>query len=290
MTKPFYSVIIPAYNALETLEDCLESVWDQSFSDYEIILVNDGSEDDTADWANTWAEEKPGLRFSLLVQENKGLGAARNRGIEHASGKFCALLDADDLWHPEKLASCYSFLKAAPETAVLYHAVENFGRAESGSRKTFPIKDLEDIINKGCPLVPSASILQTKVALDFPFQTNLDFHGAEDLYLWLELLSRGISFQYWPEALSYYREDGGMSSRIDDHLKRVIAVYEYFYSQSKISKRQFEQATQRKYYEAARFYQKRGKHHEAHHYYSVADSKSLKILGLRILNTLGLKF
>jgi len=287
--SPFFSVIIPAYNALETLEDCLESVWEQSFSDYEIILTDDGSEDGTAEWVENWAETKIGLRIQLIQQENKGLGAARNAAIAQASGTYCALLDADDLWHPDKLKSCYSYLAASLETGVLYHRVENFGLGNSSERRTFPLKNIDALIRNGCPLVPSASIIRSDLAKNHPFQTEAKFHGAEDLFLWLELLIAGEQFCFWPEALSYYREEGGMSTRIDEHLKRVIAVYDHFYSQNKIGKQAYEMATQRKYYEAARFYQKRGKHHEAHHYYSVADSKSLKILGLRILNTLGLK-
>ncbi|QNR23284.1 glycosyltransferase family 2 protein [Croceimicrobium hydrocarbonivorans] len=287
MKQPFFSVIIPAYEAIDTLEDCLDSVWSQSFSDYEIILTDDGSSDGSGAFAEKWLEEKAVLRYHIIEQENKGLGAARNAAIAAASGKFCALLDADDLWHPEKLSACYDFLKSAPETAVLYHSVENFGRNHN-RRPTFPIKSLKDLILLGCPLVPSASIIRRDLALEHPFQTNLDYHGAEDLYLWLELLIAGEQLHYWPEALSYYREEGGMSSNIDEHLFKVNNVYEHFYQENHISKQDFERATQRKYYEAARFYQKGGKHDKAQQFYSVADAKSLKILGLRILNALGL--
>jgi len=288
MSRPFYSIIIPVFNARETLEDCLESVWEQSFSDYEIILVDDGSTDGSADWLQDWFEGKTGLRFHLIQQENKGLGAARNRAILSAEGDYCALLDADDIWHPEKLASCYSFLKKEKDTVVLYHAVHNFGRIDEGIRNTFPLQDLNELIEKGCPLVPSASIIRTDIAQEHLFQSNPDYHGAEDLYLWLELLIAGEKLTYWPEAISYYREEGGMSTNIDDHLGKVIAVYKHYYETNQLKKQQYEKACQRKYYEAARFYQKRGKHHEAHQYYSIADSKSLKILGLRILNRLGL--
>lgn len=288
MKAPFFSIIIPAYNAADTLEECLDSVWEQGFSDYELLLINDGSEDDTEAVFESWREGKAGLQYQLVNQENAGLGAARNKGIQIAQGRFCAFLDADDLWHPNKLVSCYSYLKTELDTAVLYHAVENFGRDEGSKRNTFPIASLDDLIRKGCPLVPSASLIRRDIALKFPFQTEEDFHGAEDLYLWLELLLSGESLVYWPEALSYYREEGGMSTRIEEHLQKVNAVYLHVYQENHLSKQQYERATQRKYYEAARFYQKRGKHHEAQHYYSVADSKSLRILGLRILNALGI--
>ncbi|MGB0978484.1 MAG: glycosyltransferase family 2 protein [Croceimicrobium sp.] len=288
MKAPFYSIVIPVFNAADTLEDCLESVWEQSLSDYELILINDGSTDGSGDFLENWTEQKTGLQFSIIHQENKGLGAARNTGIERAGGKFIALLDADDIWHPQKLYSCHQYLQRNLDTDVLYHRVENFGLNQSYARHTFPIKGIDDLIEKGCPLVPSASIIRCALAQEYYFQTDSEFHGAEDLYLWLELLKAKASFCYWPEALSYYREEGGMSTRIDDHLRNVLNVYEHFYRLNRISKKDYEMATQRKYYEAARFYQKRGNHHQAHHYYSVADSKSLKILGLRILNRLGI--
>lgn len=288
MSRPFFSVIIPAYNAAETLEDCLESVWEQSFSAYEIILVNDGSQDATASIAKDWRKGKPGLRMRIINQRNEGLGSARNAAIMDASGTYCALLDADDLWHPEKLASCHQILAQEEPPKVIYHKVENFGRGVDHPRSTFPLQGLTDLIEKGCPLVPSATLIETTLAQTHPFQIDEDFHGAEDLYLWLELLVAGHALIYWPEALSYYREEGGMSSRIDEHLRNVLNVYDHFYRLNRINKKDYEMATQRKYYEAARFYQKRGNHHQAHHFYSVADSKSLKILGLKILNRLGI--
>ncbi len=290
MNRPYFSIIIPAFNARETLEDCLESVWEQTNSDYEIILCDDGSTDGSGDFFKAWAESKVGLRYTLIEQENKGLGASRNAAINSAQGEYCALLDADDLWHPEKLESCKSYLASMPDTVVLYHQVENFGLNQSYERRTFPVKGLEDLIEQGCPLVPSATLIRTDMARAHPFQSDRSFHGAEDIYLWLELLLSGEELTYWPEALSYYREDGGMSSEIGEHLQKVISVYDHFYKSNQINKQSYEKATRRKYYEAARFYHKRGNHHKAHHYYSVADSKSLKILGLRILNALGFNF
>jgi teichuronic acid biosynthesis glycosyltransferase TuaG len=290
MRTPFYSILVPVYNAIDTLEDCLESICEQSFSDYEIIICNDGSTDGSEDWLEAWLETKPGVRISLIHQENKGLGAARNTALSAAEGRFCALLDADDIWHPSKLKSCWDFLHKSPECEVLYHGVENFGLSEGQLRRTFPIASINDLLELGNPLVPSASILKTETLKNHFFQTNPAYHGAEDLYLWMELLLLKTDFIYWPETLTYYREEGGMSSNIDEHLNHVLAVLQHFYGASLIKKTVFEKANQRKYYEAARFYQKRGQHHQAHRYYAAADSKSLKVFGLKMLNALGFNF
>lgn len=290
MSRPFFSIIIPVYNAAETVITCLDSVRRQSFIDYEIILINDGSEDHSLSLVENWQLENQSISLQIISQNNKGLGAARNRAIAKAQGKYCALLDADDYWHSEKLKSCYSFLAPSPECDVLYHSVINFGLSSEKERKVFAINEAKDIMEQGCPLVPSASIIKSTTAKEFPFVTDDKFHGAEDLYLWLDLLRSEKCFYFWPEAISYYRESGGMSTRIDEHLKKVENVYEHFYQKGLYKRLAFEKALQRKWYEAARFYQKRGQHHAAERYYSLADGKSLKIFTLKIMNRLGLSY
>ncbi len=286
----FYSIIIPVFDASETLEKCLDSIAAQTFLNYEIILVNDGSRDESLSLAEKWQAKNQNIEIQIIDQENGGLGEARNAAIKKANGAYCALLDADDYWHPEKLESCYSFLKASSECDVLYHSVINFGLQGEKARKVFAITKPNDIMLKGLPIVPSAAIIKTKVAQKYPFSTNLKFHGAEDLYLWLELLAAEKCFYFWPDALSYYRETGGMSTRIDEHLRKVENVYEHFYQLDLYNRLALEQALQRKWYEAARFYQKRGQHHAAERYYSMADGKSLKIFTLKIMNRLGLSY
>jgi len=286
----FYSIIIPVYNAEKTIGKCLNSVAIQSFVNYEIILVNDGSEDQSLRIIEEWQNEHSDIELHVINQSNRGLGAARNVAIKNAKGEYCALLDADDYWHPEKLKSCYSFLKHSAECDVLYHSVTTVGLKEEKARKVFAFSTASEIMRKGLPIVPSAAILKTSTAQEFPFSTHTKFHGAEDLFLWLELLAAKKCFYYWPEAMSFYRETGGMSTRIDEHLKKVENVYEHFYQLDLYKRLELEQALQRKWYEAARFYQKRGQHHAAERYYSMADGKSLKIFTLKIMNRLGLSY
>jgi glycosyltransferase involved in cell wall biosynthesis len=97
MNQPLISVIIPAYNAVQTLPTVLNSVRAQTYHDYEIIVVDDGSNDGTADFLT----QQPDVRY--IHQENQGVSAARNRGAAEAQGEYLAFLDADDLWHPQKL-------------------------------------------------------------------------------------------------------------------------------------------------------------------------------------------
>lgn len=113
---PEISVIIPAYNAERTIAETVQSVLNQTFVDFELIIVNDGSTDGTA----TAIEQFCDARIRFLSFENAGVSVARNRGIASATGRFIAFLDADDLWTPEKLASQHASLETNPEAGVAY--------------------------------------------------------------------------------------------------------------------------------------------------------------------------
>src|SRR4051794_5139151 len=95
-----FSVIIPTYNRLQLLKEALDSVWRQTFTDYEVIVVDDGSTDGTRDYLESLGDK---LRF--FVQPRRGPGAARNLAAQHANGEYLAFLDSDDLWFPWTLAT-----------------------------------------------------------------------------------------------------------------------------------------------------------------------------------------
>ena len=101
-SKPLVSVIVPSYNASRYIRETLESALGQTYSGFEVIVVDDGSTDETLAIVADYS--KRDSRIRLVSQPNAGVGAARNRGIAEASGEFIAPLDADDIWYPEKLA------------------------------------------------------------------------------------------------------------------------------------------------------------------------------------------
>lgn len=103
---PKVSVIIPFYSHKEWLEESLNSVFTQTFQDFEVIIINDGSKEDISDILNKFEG-----KVIYLEQENKGPGAARNLGIRHANGKYIAFEDSDDIWLPEKLKMQVSFME-----------------------------------------------------------------------------------------------------------------------------------------------------------------------------------
>ncbi|MGL5196776.1 MAG: glycosyltransferase family 2 protein [Chroococcales cyanobacterium] len=113
---PEISIIIPAYNAESTLVETIESVLQQTFTDFEILVINDGSQDCT----QTLAEAIPDPRVQVLTYPNGGVCAARNRGISRAKGKYIAFLDADDLWTGDKLELQWAALQENPQAGVAY--------------------------------------------------------------------------------------------------------------------------------------------------------------------------
>jgi glycosyltransferase involved in cell wall biosynthesis len=113
---PKISVVIPAYNAEKTILETIQSVQQQTFNDFELIVINDGSKDETIKKLNTIKDE----RLKIFSYENGGLPTARNRGISHATGEFISFIDADDLWTPDKLELQLAALEKHPETGVAY--------------------------------------------------------------------------------------------------------------------------------------------------------------------------
>ncbi|MGD9043438.1 MAG: glycosyltransferase [Desulfobacterales bacterium] len=113
LNKPLVSVIIPTYNRGWIVKEAIDSVLEQDFSDYELIVVDDGSDDDTPEILKTYRN-----KITVLRQPNKGVSAARNRGIEAAMGSLIAFLDSDDLWLPRKLSAQVNFFKRHPEAVI----------------------------------------------------------------------------------------------------------------------------------------------------------------------------
>ena len=110
---PLVSVIIPTYNRGWIVQEAIDSVLDQGFRDYELIVVDDGSDDNTREMLSAY-----GKAIKLLRQPNRGVSAARNRGIAEAAGQLIAFLDSDDLWLPGKLASQVKFFEENADAVV----------------------------------------------------------------------------------------------------------------------------------------------------------------------------
>jgi len=113
---PLISVVIPVFNGEKTIKETIDSVLKQTFTDFELLVINDGSQDLTVEVV----EKIQDSRIQLYSYPNAGLAASRNRGIDRSTGEYIAFIDADDLWTPDKLEAQFNALKSHPEAAVAY--------------------------------------------------------------------------------------------------------------------------------------------------------------------------
>ncbi len=203
MSKPKVSIVIPAYNSMKYLPDTLSSVWRQTFTDFEVLVVNDGSSDNIKEWASQVKDS----RFKFISQANQGVSAARNAGILASQGDYIALLDADDLWAPTKLETHVLCLDKNPKVGLVcsWTAMMN-AQGQPTGRFMKPVADgniytkilVKNIID--CPSVLVRRSCFNEVGL---FDTNIRYN--EDWEMWIRIAAR-YEFAVIKEPLVYYRQ------------------------------------------------------------------------------------
>jgi len=194
------SVIIPAYQAGSNISGTLDSVLAQTFSDYEIILVNDGSPD--TELLEQVLRSYPCVRY--FKQENRGPSAARNRGILEARSQYVAFLDSDDSWFPQYLSTQIAILRGNPALGLVYGdslLVRNgirIGRAFERERQAQPVT-FEALLQERSTISTSSTVACRQALIDAGlFDERLN--RCEDFDLWLRMAFRGVSIAYHPQA------------------------------------------------------------------------------------------
>jgi glycosyltransferase involved in cell wall biosynthesis len=226
---PLFSVLIPAYNAERFIIDALDSVARQTFTDYEIIVVDDGSQDATSKQVEAWAKWNSDKSLRLYWQHNKGIGAARNRAMWESVGKYIAFLDADDSWTEQKLERVGHYLEEFPAVDLVCHneGVVGLGECQRVLRYG-PHTEYEALLFKGNCISTSATVVRRgKVLQVGGFSDDLRFNGVEDYDLWLRLARAGCRFAYLDEAMGVYRvHDQGITSKVEQHCEHCLNVLE----------------------------------------------------------------
>lgn len=208
MSTPKVSVIIPAYNGADFLGEAIQSVLDQTYQNSEIVIVDDASTDGTAAVVRQFDDP----RIKYLVQEvNQGPDAARLLGIRSSSGDILALLDQDDLFHPNKLRTHVDFLEEHPKIGLVYNSRFELNHSENTIREIWrPPQEinLSDLI-LGFPICPSDMVLRRIWAqyLDLSWEPSL-MHGGEYVING-RLFMSGCRFGSIDRALNYRRYHSG---------------------------------------------------------------------------------
>lgn len=214
------SVVIPLYNKEKQIAFTLQSVLNQSFQNFEVVIVNDGSTDGSVAEVEKFSDS----RIRLIHQKNAGVSAARNRGIEEAKSDLIAFLDADDEWKPEYLATQYHLYQQYPDCSVYacnYEFRDSEGRVTSTIIRKVPFSGEDGILSNyfevaSCshPPICSISVMVKKEAIQAVGGFPLDVSHGEDLLTWANLAIRNkIAYSRRVEAIYCLRSGYGVKSR-----------------------------------------------------------------------------
>lgn len=230
------SIGIPFYNAQQYLGYAIESVLSQTYEDWELILIDDGSSDNSLAIANMYAMKDPRIRV-VSDGRNKKLPYRLNQLIEESTGDFIARMDADDIMHPERLEKQLDFLKENERydlvsTGLL--SIDNYNRIK-GFRKVDFLYDGFSNIKTSYPIVHPSVMARRSW-----FERNKyseEYPRAEDFELWTRTISnKDFKMAVLPDLLLYYREEGNLSiDKILNTYSDVFKIYSSYYPHGKFN-------------------------------------------------------
>ncbi|MDD5043301.1 MAG: glycosyltransferase family A protein [Patescibacteria group bacterium] len=204
-TPPKISILIPAYQAGKTISRCLESIFSQTFQDFEVIVVNDGSIDDTLQKL-----EKYQTRIKIINQQNGGAPKARNRGFQESRGRYILFCDADIILKPDALQKMIGVLEANPEISYVYSSFY-FGW------KKFKLHEFDGEKLKQYPYIHTTALIRRE---HFP-EFDESLKKFQDWDLWLTMLERGYVGKWIPEFLFRAQAGGTMSNWLPSFIYKI---------------------------------------------------------------------
>jgi len=223
------SIIVPCYCAESHISATFESVRKQSFSDWEVIIVDDQSKDDTLQIANHYSSEDSRFRVIQLDKNSGGPARPRNVGISQARGEWIAFLDSDDIWHPQKLEiqiehmrkegfdfSCTGLLNFKMEEDIKFN--------EFAVVETHVIRAFRQRVRSAIP--NSSVVMRTEIARRFTLDERMELRAVEDYHCWLRILESGINCLRIEAPLLLYRvSDTQISSGKFSQMRKVFRVH-----------------------------------------------------------------
>lgn len=207
---PKVSVVIPAYNAMAYLPETVESVLRQTFTDFEVLIIDDGSSDNIVQWASGLVDP----HVKLISQKNQGLPGARNTGIAQAQGEYIAFLDADDLWEQTKLEKQVRCLDDNPAVGLVHTWMvlvdeqgKSTGRVMPSNAEGDVWKQLAEKNVIACP-----SVIVRRCCFETVGVFDRSLRSLEDWDMWIRIATR-YPFAVIKEPLAYYRQLPGSMSK-----------------------------------------------------------------------------
>jgi len=212
MTPSLISCIVPVFNGERYLRETIDSILAQNYRPLEIIIADDGSTD-----ATPAVVESYGDRVRYFRQENAGAAAARNLGLSAAEGQFLAFLDADDLWHREKLARQMARLDARSELGACVTFVQNFWIQELGDEAA---RFRDHFLSRPVPGYHSDTLLARRSVFDTVGAFNPELRHADKTQWFLRAAEKGIAIELLPDILVFRRFHETNTSRTQGDASR----------------------------------------------------------------------
>ncbi|MEH2068022.1 MAG: glycosyltransferase [Nostoc sp.] len=260
---PNVSVIIPTYQRADLISETIESVLAQTYTDYEIIVVNDGSTDNTKEVLAEFGDW-----ITVIHQENQGPSVARNTGIMASQGRYIAFIDDDDLWLPYKLEKQVSCFESNPNIGLVYANIVffkgNHVSADLWPRRSHPPSVLQDWMLFELNFIPILSVMVRRECLDEVGLFDQTLKYCEDYDLWLRIIEK-FPVHFLNKPVGFYRwTTNSLSKNKEQILLNEIRVKEKAFSRNlnlkKLPLKQLNQAFYSQYLNLAYFY--------IHHYQS----------------------
>lgn len=217
MKQPMVTVIIPCYNAEKTIGKTVHSVLNQTYRNYEIVIVNDGSLDKSMEVINDLIDKD--RRISLISIINQGVSKARNTGINHAKGEYIAFLDADDLWYPDKLEKQVEYMNNQSDVGVCFSRVEFISETGESLNQysNVPAEGLDatGLLNENLTCTTSNIICRKRVINEVgTFNTTMSFSEDQEWLLRVVLLSSWKIIGLQDIHVCYRTNPGSLSSQL----------------------------------------------------------------------------
>lgn len=218
--KGLVSIVMPAYNAEFTIAESISSVMGQTYDNWELLVVNDGSTDGTSSAITPFLSDK---RICLIEQENSGVAAARNRGIKQSAGEFVSFLDADDLWIKDKTARQVEMFRRSgdPVLGLVYSRYASFGASPGAALLRnddayfgYLVPEMRIMVYD---FIATSTVMTTSTVISDVGLFDETLSGTEDWDFWIRILSR-YKVGLVDDALMMYRENPqGLSKNFRKH-------------------------------------------------------------------------
>lgn len=297
----YFSVVIAAYNASDFIGKTLDSVRSQTYTNYEVIVVDDGSPVCMKKAVQTYQAQYPEFPLRYVWQENQGPAGARKKCVEEAKFDYVAFLDHDDAWYENKLEVVNKTIDKM-DADIYYHdenEVQEDGKISPIRYRSLNADPLTDLIINGNTLSTSAVVIKRQSFIDCdPYSDKM--RAGEDYECWIRLAKYGLKFCHINQILGEYRRLAGSLTMINiDYMKatneRIVDFYDYLDKKKFSDKEIFEMKEKRKAlneYLIGRYYHSNGDFKKAREYYRKSrrmGNRGWKCLAADVLTYFGKK-